>query len=929
MGKIPTVVSQVSARRGGTNAIVGSRGATADAFGGAASRALDAVGGGLENAARGVQVYQERKRAETVANTVAQGDFTRTELELRNQVGPDAEGYQDMTLEAYDVWVGEQADKIEDDEARQAYVDKMRGRRESVSSRAAQWEFGTRADNAKNQANTSLTALDNKIRLSPEQYDEFIDEGFAVIDTRTDVTAATREGMKTKWKQNAALSRFEGMLERATTVADVEALEADLSDTDERSWSDDMSAAGLERVLSLASSAKTSIATKADADARGAVGLLEGRASDPTSVIPKEEMEATAALVAKSQNPVTAARFNRVVRDQQIVQETRKLTPAQQRERIATRYNNPSLPPRLNAAITRASQMFGVSPAYLAATAKREYGMFLTGDPDRIDYGRGNAEGASSATGVFQFINDTWLGVLDDPRFQAATGLSTEGMSRQQKLDLRGDVELATMGGAFFTAQNDAQARRALGRNPTDQERYMSHFMGAGGASRLFRMMKANPNVIAADMFPKGAKANPTVYYDNGRPRTVQELYNELGRKHGAEAGSETYVEYGDRATREKVLEDTEKRVADDPMTLAFETGNATSSDIFEPGGMAARGAEAGSVADMYTIASEDMKPFTQDEAAELAKRLRDGTADDTLAMLTQMQTMGGDMARAAMRQIGETDPVNAYAGSLQLETGQGAVAAEVVRGQKRLDENPDIKSSIGATPTDLADAFTTATGGALFDAAPGQRQAIADAARAHYVETVVARGGAGQFDQELYAASVQAVMGATQGAPALDEVNGVQTVTPPGVSGAELETAFENMTVADWTTMSKQGQPPRYITGVIADPEDLADEAQLRAIGGGEYHVAVADGSKLITGELAPNGQLEPYVFVPEAEDVKRLNTAPVERPGEGVFDDVDSVESAVRREEASEDGLTHREYRALVQKFGAAAIDEWVQSQ
>lgn len=927
MGRIPTPTSRISAASGRSTAGIGARRASGAAFGEGTGRATQVVAGGMDQVAQGVDTFMNQKQQEDVANAVAQSDFTRRELELRNEVGPDAAGYQERALEEYDAWVEEQAEGIEDDVSRQQFKTRMRAQRPALSSRAAQYEMGTAATHSKDQANASLTTLDNKIRLTPDQYDAHIASGTAVIDARLDLPAGVREQMKTTWRQGAALSRFEGMLEAATSVEDVQAVQAELEGGD-RDWTKELSSAGMERVLTLASSASKSIQTQADAAARSALETLEGRASDVTSVIPRDELMAVQSVVEQSNNPVTQARMARIVRDQELIAQMRRLTPEQQREVINQRYENPSLPPRLNTAVNNAARRFGVSPAYLAATAQREYGMFLTGNPDDIDYGKGNADGASSATGVMQFIDDTWLEVAKNPAFQSATGVNVAGMSDAQILELRKDPDIALMGGAFFTAQNAKAARAALGREPTDADLYVMHFMGRGGGSRLFRLVKSNPDMDAAHLFPEQAKANPNVYYKkDGTARTVRELYAELGRKHATGDGSETYYEYGDRMTSEKVNDDTERRLADDPMSFAIQVGTVAAGDLFGEGGMAERGEHARHVADYYGIAETDMKPFTKDEAATLSAQMKDGTVDDVLGILASVQQMGGDVARAAMRQISEDNDVLAYAGGLQLETGQGGVAADVVRGQKRLDENPAIRQQIGANDQEINASFVNATGGALLDAAPSQRQSIMDAAIAHYVETQVGRGRASGFDDEMFGASVQAVLGGRQGTPSLEDVNGSKTVMPPGVSGADMEAALQNMTVADWVSMSEQGEPPRYITGEIADPEDLADEAQLRAIGGGKYRVTMSDGSYLITGRPAANGQLELYIMQPTADAVRAVNDS-AEASAEAGAEAVQArrTQQAQAIADANADGvLTSEEQQALIAKYGIMwSLDE-----
>jgi hypothetical protein len=884
MGRIPVYQSQTSARSARTSGSISSQRASASAFGGDIAQAvggfgnaLDSVGAGMYRASEIKAAQAEKTRNENVANRVASADFTRTELEMRNTVNADADGYQDATLSAYDDWVDTQAEAIEDDAERTEFRQRMTTQRNAVSSRAATYELGTAAENSKNQANVALTALDNKIRLNPTDYDTIIGQGLDVIASREDLPATVREAMAVSWREGTALSRFEGMLESAKTVEDVRAVQEALNGNDDRDWSAELSGAGLERVKSLASSASTSIQTQADAAARAAIDTLEGRAADITATISREELAAVQGVVEQSGNPVTQARLARIVRDQDIIAQSRRLTPEQQRNNIEVNYNSPSLPRRVNAAVSAAASKFGIPASYLASTATREYGMYLTtGDgEDSIDYGKGNAEGASSATGIGQFIDMTWLGLVKNPSIAAQMGVDVSGMSDAQMLELRKDPEIAMMGVAALAKQSSDMIRRVTGRDATDAEMYMAHFMGGSGATRLLKMLTVNPDVEAAGMFPAQAEANPTVYYNkDGSARSVREVYQELGRKHGQDAGSETYVEYGDRQTRQDVLDDTERQLENDPMSFSQQVGNVPPSDVFGEGGMAQRGEDARRVADYYNIPQSDMKPFTEDEAASIGRQFKDGSADDVLAVLSSIQQMGGPMARAAMTQIGATDDVYAYAGGMQLETGQGSVASEIVRGQKRIEENPAIENDIGATRSEMQTAFSNYVGAGLMDVAPSQRQAIMSAAQAHYVETTTARGGAGRFDAGAFENSIQAVMGGKQGAPAIDKVNGQQTVLPRGVTGREMELAFENMTVADWATMSDNGKPPLYADGDMADPRELADDAMLSSIGGGKYRVMTSDGGFLITGDVAANGRLEAYIFSPTAERIKSLNS-------------------------------------------------------
>lgn len=1066
MARIPTVTNQVGANALRSSGVMPNTRASAAAFGGTIGQALQGVAGGVEDLAGGLDAMANRKRQETVANRVAQSDFTARELAIRNEIPADGSGYQKRVLDDYDAFVNEQADSIEDNVARTEYKNRMLSQRPALSSRSAQYEFTLQATNAKEQANASVMALTNKIMTDPTMYETYVTQGIDVIDTRHDVSAAIKEGMKQTWRQDSARARFTGMLERATSVDDIDAIANELAGKgqdaagpDERptDWTKQFSPQDYERMVNTIGNTRKAFITKADTDARAAIDTIEERAKDVNALIPQEELAQVQRIVRQSQNPITISRMARITRDQSIIQESRNLTPSELRSRINAANGNPNtaypgMPPQLSNAINDATGKFDVSASYLGGTIQREYGQYLrggsakgkpqfrptaihngvdlrnvrsdvvdaatvagelfgrplpitsgyrsqarqdsiraNGDPNRvtvakeskhtdasaldistadmsdedqarlvgslvdagftgigqygthihadfraavpasfgkddawggwtnlspgvmaelkkrgfapgisseqiqranavpmagtdIDYGRGTAltkddgRPASSAVGVMQFTDGTFLQTMRTDGVAARIGVDISNMSDAQIVELRKDPYIATMAGAALGEANKRTMTAALGRPVSDPELYMAHFLGAGGATTLISGLKNQPQQSAAKLLPAAAAANRPVFYDkNGRERTVEEVYGNIATQFGT---APSQVAHGDNQTRQRVLDNAETQIKNDPMAYGSQTGTFTYSGLQDDTGaftgFAARGRDARSVADYYSIPAQDMKPFTNDEAASLSKAMKDGNADDVLALMTAMQAMGGDMARAGYKQLDQKDSVYAYAAGLQYDAGQGAVAADIVRGQKRIEENPDIKNGVGAQPSELYDAFTKATGGALFEVSPKMRQSIQDAALAHYVETTVARGTSTGFDQDAFANSVQAVMGGAQGAPAIDTVNGQPTVLPRGVTGATMERAFQRMTVDDWALMSDQKLPPRYVTGEIMSPDDLADEATLRAIGGGKYRIMLGDGSFAVTGRASQNGRVEAYIFTPDPKQINKIATRP-----------------------------------------------------
>lgn len=167
-------------------------------------------------------------------------------------------------------------------------------------------------------------------------------------------------------------------------------------------------------------------------------------------------------------------------------------------------------------ALRTASTKTGADFGYLVKTAQRESNF----DP-------GAKAPTSSATGLFQFTNETWLSVLD--RYGAKHGVKTDGLSREQLLDLRKDAGLsATMAGEL-AGENGKILTRKLGREPTSAELYIAHFMGPSDASRLITAARGKTPGVAADMFPRAALANANVFKNaDGAKLTPGQLYAKL-----------------------------------------------------------------------------------------------------------------------------------------------------------------------------------------------------------------------------------------------------------------------------------------------------------------------------------------------------------------------------------------------------------------
>jgi transglycosylase-like protein with SLT domain len=123
----------------------------------------------------------------------------------------------------------------------------------------------------------------------------------------------------------------------------------------------------------------------------------------------------------------------------------------------------------------------------------------------------------SSASGLYQFTNGTWKNMVNKYGKEYGIALKDKNNPEAQKIMAEKLLE-----------DNRQSLKNSINRNPTNGELYLAHFMGAGGAAKL---IKSNPNAIAARVFPEEARANKTIFFKNSRPRTIKEVYKEVTNK--------------------------------------------------------------------------------------------------------------------------------------------------------------------------------------------------------------------------------------------------------------------------------------------------------------------------------------------------------------------------------------------------------------
>lgn len=189
----------------------------------------------------------------------------------------------------------------------------------------------------------------------------------------------------------------------------------------------------------------------------------------------------------------------------------------------------------IQSAIALASQKTGIDFNYLLGQAQVESGL------------RADARaGTSSATGLYQFIDQSWLRVVKQHGAEHGLGWAADAIqpgangrltvsdpqTRQAILNLRNDPQTASLMAAEHAADNKAAIEGALGRPATGTDLYMAHFLGLGGARNFLTTMASSPDRIGAAMFPAAARANRSIFYgSDGQPRTLAEIYDRFSTK--------------------------------------------------------------------------------------------------------------------------------------------------------------------------------------------------------------------------------------------------------------------------------------------------------------------------------------------------------------------------------------------------------------
>jgi len=185
---------------------------------------------------------------------------------------------------------------------------------------------------------------------------------------------------------------------------------------------------------------------------------------------------------------------------------------------------------RLVETVIRAAQRADYDPTLLMAIADKESSLRATARAS-----------TSSATGLFQFIDKTWLQAVR--MFGAQHGLAREAAmiegpddkptiaddaQRARVLALRERPYLAAVMAAELLKRDGGKVAENVGRPLSAGETYLIHFLGTRDAGLFLSQLTEAPKGSAAAMLPRPARANKPIFYEGGKAKAVADVHKKF-----------------------------------------------------------------------------------------------------------------------------------------------------------------------------------------------------------------------------------------------------------------------------------------------------------------------------------------------------------------------------------------------------------------
>ncbi len=195
-------------------------------------------------------------------------------------------------------------------------------------------------------------------------------------------------------------------------------------------------------------------------------------------------------------------------------------------------------------ALQRAEAATGTDAALLFAIARRESG-----------FDAGARSRSSSARGLMQFTNATWLEVVRD--YGSRHGLTqhaavlasvprgslpTDRRLVTEVLRLRDNPRLASALAAERLEGWRGALERTLGREASGTDLYLVHLLGPAGARRFLTELARAPSQSASAVVGTASTANRSIFVRDGRALSLLEVYRDLARSLATDASDSAAI---------------------------------------------------------------------------------------------------------------------------------------------------------------------------------------------------------------------------------------------------------------------------------------------------------------------------------------------------------------------------------------------------
>lgn len=198
--------------------------------------------------------------------------------------------------------------------------------------------------------------------------------------------------------------------------------------------------------------------------------------------------------------------------------------------------------------VVEAAKTTGADPALLMAIADKE-----------SSFAPKAKASTSSASGLFQFIDSTWLTAVRmfgwrHGQQEAADAIVAKNgdlrvapQKRTAILAMRNDPYLSAALAAEMLKHDGDKIAERIGRPLTAGETYLIHFLGPDDAARFMQKVEEAPQTPAAQLLPRPARANKPIFYERKgkkmQPKSVGEVHEAFETMMGQRASRYQGVE--------------------------------------------------------------------------------------------------------------------------------------------------------------------------------------------------------------------------------------------------------------------------------------------------------------------------------------------------------------------------------------------------